>query len=369
MKATVPASLRRDGQPLTRLHPGWLAGGRHHGPAGLEALILHHAQTGQEACWWLSPDGDILACHALALDEQISGQVLEAISPALQQVSTTLLSGEGPALTEADMPQDALAPLVGLPLLARLQLVGLWCRSSSASLLILPPAALLDRDEPDNGNESGTETPFSPSLIRSLLDTRLAGPHTLACSPFSGRTLRTELTMPTDKGVACRFSDEEDGQTFYLFWHIPAGQTVPTEGKTPFLYYPKGRLLAGDGPFTPLVPVFVLTWLISNPHCIEELKHARPFRLEDYGVGHASSLWDDVTPTTSRREEAGQMPSSFPFSSPFWGRSSFFRTSGSTDLPGKDHRASPPRKPQEHHPRGTGHDRTTGAGHDNHDEP
>lgn len=353
MMAELPPSLHRDGQPVTRLYPGWQASGRHHGPAGLEALSLYHTKTGQEACWWLSSDGEILACHSLALNSHWNGLILEAIGPALQQVSTTLLSGEGPIPTEADLPHEALTPLANLPLMARLQLIGLWCRASSTGLRILPLADLLKQTEQDNTEDA--ETPFSVTRLKSLFDTRPAGPHTLACSPFTGRTLRAELTMPTDKGVACRFSDEEDGQTFYLFWPAPAGQTVPKEKTTPFFYYPKGHLLAGDGPFTPLVPVFVLTWLISNPHCTEELRHARPFRLEDYGVGHASSLWEDVKPSTGMSQETGQMPSSFPFLSPSWGRSSLFR-------------ASPSRRSQDHLPRGAKHDRATGARHESHDE-
>ncbi|MUG80120.1 hypothetical protein GM608_07805 [Bombella sp. ESL0380] len=368
MTAGLPVPLQRDRQPVERLYPGWQCNGRHPAPAGMEVLSLQHRHTGQEACWWLTPEGDILACHALALDKHWSQKIREAVAPALQQLSTTLLGRVTPLPAEACFPHEAMAPLTNLPHTARLQLLGLWFRSVSRSLLVLSPATLLDGEETSLELEAADATgqPFAPRFIRAMLETRPAGPHTLACSPFSGRIIRAELTMPTDRGVACRFSDERNGETFYLFWPGPAGQIDPQTTQQPLFYHPQGELLLGDGPLTPLVPIFLLSWFISNPNCIEELKHAHPFRLEDYGVGKASALWKDIAlaPSSSQtdtqattQEETGQNRTSFPFSSRHWGQSFFFEAGRTAGLPDRDRLT-----PQDH-------EKTTGAGHENHDEP
>lgn len=359
MKAGLPASLHRDGHPLKRLYPGWQAIARYRGPAGLDVLTLQHEKTGQEACWWLTPDDEILACHALALDSEWNGKVLAAIGPALQQLGAALLSGEASLPEDSDALHEALISLTSLPSIAQLQLLGLWFQATtSSSLHLLSPSSLMQEDDiqPD--------TSLPPRRLRSLLDTRPSGPHTLTSSPFSGRILRTELTMPTEKGVACRFSDEEAGQTFYLFWYSSTGQTTPPKDQTPVVYYPGDQLLLGDGPFVPLVPVFLLSWFISNPHCVEELKHAHPFRLEDYGVGRASALWEEMAPVTlpsiEKHEETGQTRTSFPFSSEIWVRSSFFGAGQAAGLPDRERwKKSPP----------PNHEEKTDAGHENHDEP
>lgn len=363
MTVGLPPSLHRGGQPLTRLYPGWQASARYRAPAdGLDVLSLHHTETGQEACWWLSSDDEILACHALALDSHWNGQIMEAIGPALQQFCAALLSGETPLPDDGTGLHDSLVPLTSLPPVAQFQLLGLWFQAVVGTRLrLLSPASLPDDDEirPDTPT-----APFAPGRLRHLLDTQAVGPHTMTTSPFSGRMLRAELTMPTEKGVACRFSDEEDGQTFYLFWYNPTGRKAPPKDRKPLFYHPATRLLLGDSPFLPLVPVFLLSWFISNPHCVEELRHAHPFRLEDYGVGRASALWEEFVPATpapaaEKQEEAGQNRTSFPFSSELWVRSSIFRAGQAAGLPGRERwKKSPPQN----------HEKTTDAGHENHDE-
>lgn len=361
MKAGLPASLHRDGQTLTRLYPGWQASARYRGPAGLDVLSLHHEETGQEACWWLAADDEILACHALALDSHWNGLVMDAISPALQQLSASLLSGVSPLPEDSDALHETLTALTSLPPVAQFQLLGLWCQDASSSLHLLSPSSLSEEDD----TQADTPVlPFPQKRMKSLLETRPAGPHTLTNSPFSGRMLRAELTMPTEKGVACRFSDEEEGQTFYLFWYSATGQTIAPKDQKPLFYYPRERLLLGDSPFLPLVPVFLLSWFVSNPHCVEELKHAHPFRLEDYGVGRTSALWEDVTPVSpmpsiEKRKETGQTGASFPFSSKLWVRSSIFKAGQASGLPDRERwKKSPPQK----------HENETDAGHENHDE-
>ncbi|MCX8666931.1 hypothetical protein J3T99_04790 [Acetobacteraceae bacterium B3987] len=363
MTAGLPASLRRDGQPIRQLYPGWHLLGRHWAPAGLDVLILHHEQTGQDVCWWLSPDGDLLACHALALDTHWSSRVMEAITPPLHRLSTTLLGKVTPLPEEASFPHEALAPLARLPHTACLQLLGLWFRTVSTELRLLPSAVLLEQDStpPESDDAEESSKPFSPELIKTLLETRPAGPHTLTYSPFSGRIVRAELTMPMERGVACRFSDERNGQTFYLFWSTPTGSGESQTAPAPLFYHPQGQLLIGDGPLTPLVPVFLLSWFINHPHCIEELKHARPFRLEDYGVGRASALWEEITTVSSAsmcesHEETGQNRTSFPFSSKLWMQSSILEAGRAAGLPERNQLI-----PQNH-------EKKTDAGHENHDE-
>lgn len=364
MTAELPASLRRDGKPLRQLYPGWHVIGRHWAPAGLDVLILRHRQTEQDVCWWLSPDDNLLACHALALDAHWGGRVMGAITPGLQQLSTTLLGKVTPLPEEAHFPHDALAPLARLPHAACLQLIGLWFRTVCTELRLLPPSVLLEQDDtPPEGEETEDNSPpFSPKLIKALLETRPAGPHTLTCSPFSGRIVRAELTMPTEKGVACRFSDERNGQTFYLFWPTLTEKSETQATPAPLFYHPQGQLLIGDGPLTPLVPIFLLAWFINHPHCIEELKHARPFRLEDYGVGRASALWEEITTVSSassceEHEEAGQSRTSFPFSSKLWVQSSILEAGRKAGLPAREQLT-----PQNH-------EKKPGAGHENHDKP
>lgn len=364
MTAGLPASLRRDGRPIRQLYPGWRAVGRHWAPAGLDVLILRHDQTGQEVCWWLSPDNNLLACHALALDAHWSNRVMDTIAPALHQLSTTLLGKVTPLPAEASFPHEALAPLARLPHEACLQLLGLWFRTISAGLRLLPPSVLLERDDtpPEDEDSEDSSAPFSPRFIKTLLETRPAGPHTLTCSPFSGRIVRAELTMPMERGVACRFSDERNGQTFYLFWPTPTGSSESQTTPAPLFYHPQEQLLIGEGPLTPLVPIFLLSWFINHPHCIEELKHARPFRLEDYGVGRASALWEEITTVSSAslyepHEETGQNRTSFPFSSKLWGQSSILEANRAAGLP--DRKRPIPQN----------HEKKTGAGHENHDEP
>lgn len=323
MTAAHPAELHRRGQPLTGLYPGWEMGQRISGPAGMDILILQHPRTKEEAYWWLSPDGEILACHALALRGTWQEALVKTLDPVLQPLSASLLDGAAPLPSEDDLLNEPLPLLRALPAPARLQLVTLWFQTARAAMHVISLTVLLEHEN---------ESPFSPAFIQKLFRTRLAGPHSLACSPFNGDIIRTELTITLEQGIACRFTDPQEELTFYLFWpHGDEGNTSP-ETIPPIFYLPKASLLVGEGLFTPLVPTFLLSWFIGTPHCVEELKQARPFTLEDYGVGHASALWDNLSSPkkTTERGKAGQILSSFPFSSLLWGQAAFLRPLGKT---------------------------------------
>lgn len=313
MTAAHPAELHSRGQPLTRLYPGWERGERLSGPAGVDALILHHPKTRQEACWWLSPDNELLACHALALRGTWRDTLIKTLDPTLQTISASLLDGTAPLPTEEALQNETLALLRTLPATGRLQLVTLWFQTMRAALHVIPPATLLEHDE---------ESPFSKDRLQKLLRTRPAGPHSLACSPFHGGIIRTNLTMILEQAVACRFTDDKEGLTFYLFWPNQDADESPVKDAPPILYLPHASLLVGDSTLTPLVPAFLLSWFIGTPQCVEDLKQARPFTLEDYGVGHASALWDN---SVSSPKKAGQIASSFPFSSLLWEQSALLR--------------------------------------------
>ncbi|QDH15268.1 hypothetical protein E3E11_04735 [Oecophyllibacter saccharovorans] len=320
--------LSVDGRPLTRLYLGWQTVSRHPVTDELDAVVMREKGTEREVCWWVDPDGAHQASHVMALPAAQRTRLLDRLARYFGPLTEQTLAATPKAPQESDAQpapetRELAQRLAALPRFVLLELLTLWTERILEGTLIAPTAEVLapDRSDDTSGAENhgdGAEQPFSPVRLHALL--QLPRPVTddeaIAASPFTGLPLHAQIVMNMPEGTAARFCDPTDDLVFYLFW--------PSYGGVPFLYYPKGPLLIGEGPQTSLVAPLLLSWLVTHPEVCDRLPQVSSLRVEDFGVGHAASLWDETeaaTPSGDRRE-ASSAQNSNPVhfsSSPHWG--------------------------------------------------
>lgn len=262
---TVPAVLEGvllEGKPVERLYPGWRAVERRPVRAPFEVVLFREEASGREACWWLE-SGAYRASHVLALDPATRARLLAGMDPLFRPLAEGALRGAAAEGT----PSGA-----DLPVTAVRELAGSWMADHAPDLAVISPRDAIAAE--------GRIT--RERLARLLAARRTEGPLVVA-SPFSDLPLRGQLALDLGAGVtACRFEDAPEGAVFYLIWE---------DGKAePGLYDPDGHVLIADARLGPLLPGWILAWYAGHPEHAGAISAARPFLMEDFGLGRASSL-------------------------------------------------------------------------------
>lgn len=300
--------------PAMQPYPEWQIDAIYQLYDGIEALLVSHKHHKTQACWWVTTgdEGQLLTQNILELSSPWRDKLLAHISPYLQHLADTALSAIKPATPSVADEHSAHLMLAALPANVRLQLLSFWFQNEKSDTLILPPQALLNVEKQQKG------TAFAPPYVRLLLQTRLADDYILAISPFSGQPVFSQLTLHCAEGTACRFVDENEQLVFYLFWPKTHQNNSP-HTSTPIFYYPNGNFLLGESPLTPLIPLFLYSWVIVHPDFARQLHTTPNLRISNHSMGHTSNLWDSFSNSPAHQQEAtGQTAPSFPFLNDIW---------------------------------------------------
>lgn len=283
--------VKLDGFPVEQLYPGWAPLSRAPVSGNFSVVVFAEENTGRQACWWLE-DENYSASHVLALDPAVRRNLLTAMDPVFWPLATGVLG--------APLPEQTGPSCENLPEIAVNELSGSWLSGFAPHTLLLP-SGHADSGEAlqcPNGRQIGE------NRVAALLATQRGNGPLIVSSPFTALPLLVQITFRTGPLSVNRFQDADT--VFYLIWNedLPALR--------PSFYYPAAPLLISDDPGGATIPGLILSWYARHPEHVSLIREARPFRAEDFGVGHAAGLRPKLPEENPPVPSTTTVPSSAP---------------------------------------------------------